>query len=205
MTFRAWKYASLVLLLAGTAVHAETPAAAPVIAPEVIAQDTVHAFDILCYATGADRNATTKLIPDDGVKGKMVPPKTTEGEQGAPGGISWYYRTDHGILVKVEYTPDNICSVEVPQVDTTKLGKDVADLLAAQQKDKAIRLAVKDDKTEPTGTLVLHRIFYMVEQTKLGTVGYLVVRLTDGGQLDEHRGQLSYVLTPEQFSDKKAE
>jgi hypothetical protein len=197
MKLRAGIVTAIIASFVSLAAYAGEPAPADVVA------DAVHTFDTLCLAPGADRNTTTKLVPDDGVHGKQIPTPQTEAEQGGPGGIAWYVRAEHGQLLKVTYSPNNICSVDVPVVDTAKLGKAVADLLAAEGKAKDIRYAVKADKIEKTGTLTLHRIFYMIDQKKLGTVGYLAVRLTDGGQLDEHRGQLSYVLTTDAYSDKK--
>jgi hypothetical protein len=165
--------------------------------------DVIDAFDKYCFTAGADRNVTLNLIPDDGVNGKIIPPKQVEAEQGAPGGAAWYVRSPNKLLLEVQYTPNNICSVDVPKIDTAALFNAAKSFLATKAKGEGVRFIVKDDKKDDQGGLHQHRVFYMVNQPKAGTTGFMAISILDGGQLDEHRGQLSFILTSDPYSEEK--
>lgn len=165
--------------------------------------DAVEMFDKYCFTPSADRSVAINTIPDDGVNAKVIPAKQVEADLGAPGGIAWYVRSAHKLLFKLQFTPNNICSVEVPKVETAELTKTMVTFLDGKKKSEGVKFHVQDDNAADEGGLHQHRIFYMVGQPKAGTAGFLAVTTLDGGQLDEHRGQLSFILTSDPYTEGK--
>ncbi len=167
------------------------------------ASDVIEVFDKYCFTPSADRTVAMNTAPDDGVNGKVIPPKQVEADLGAPGGAAWYVRATHKTLLKLQFTPNNICSVEVPKAETAELVKAMSAFLEAKAKSDGIKFHVHDDNASDEGGLHQHRIFYMVYQPKAGTTGFLAVNTLDGGQLDEHRGQFSFILTSDPYTEGK--
>lgn len=166
-----------------------------------MAKQVVESFDAYCIAAQGDRGIASSRLDRDGVVVKRVPDDFIARAQGASGGIGWELFVKDGPKMLLEFSPQNMCSIESWEVDADALRAEIKVLLDGKVKAEAAKYKTLNDEKNPMPGLDIRETGFMMAQPKAGTNALVIVSTLVGGQLDEQRGRLGFMLISDPYDD----